>query len=81
MDRALFGANGGEGLEEIGGSALSECRSLHEISIPPAVKVIKYKTFYHWLQLAMVNLGEGLEVIWKKAFGRCISIQWSSPPL
>jgi hypothetical protein len=35
-----------EGLEEIGDEAFEECASLHEIVIPPAIRMIKSATFY-----------------------------------
>ncbi len=46
--------NLGEGLEEIGASAFQECILLDEISIPPAVKVIKKRAFWSCSQLAIV---------------------------
>jgi hypothetical protein len=53
----LTTVNLGEGLEEIGRYAFNGCKSLHEISTPPGVKVIKEKTYTSCTQLTIVNLG------------------------
>jgi hypothetical protein len=51
MDRAFCGCthqttvNLGDGLVEIGRAAFGESTSLHEITIPPAFKAIKYSAF------------------------------------
>lgn len=67
--------NLGEGLRGIGRKAFKRCTSLHEISIHPAVKVIKGRAFYRCSQLSAVNLGKGLREIGKKVFGRCRSLR------
>jgi hypothetical protein len=63
----------GEGLEEIGMGEFSECTSLHEILIPPAVKEIRGETFAGCSQLTVVTFGKGLEEI-ADAFPECSSL-------
>ncbi len=52
----------GDGLEEIEKGAFFACKSLREITIPPAIKAIKDCAFMSCHQLTIVNLGEGLKV-------------------
>ena len=68
--------NGGEGLEEIGMGAFSECTSLNEILIPPAAKLINDKEFLNCSQLTRtLNGGEGLKEIEEGAlYSECISL-------
>ena len=51
----------GEGLEENEMQAFSECASLHEISIPHAVKSIKDRAVACCSKMTTFNLGDGLE--------------------
>jgi hypothetical protein len=46
----------------------ASCRLLHEIVIPPAIRVIKESAFKYCLELTIVILGEGLEEIGMIAF-------------
>jgi hypothetical protein len=65
----------GEGLEEIGEREFFQCTLLHEISMPPAVKVIKDGAFYRCSQLTTAFLGEGLEEVRVAASAECTSLQ------
>ena len=65
----------GDGLEEIGMEAFDGCRSLHDIVIPNAVRVIKRWAFFRCSGLTSVTLGNGLEEIGAGAFHGCTSLE------
>jgi hypothetical protein len=50
----------GEGLKEIGEEEFSECTSLHDVVISPAVHVIRNRAFSNCMQLRTVVLCEVL---------------------
>jgi hypothetical protein len=58
----------GDGLKEIGELAFFECTSIHDITIPPAVKLIEVGAFAPCSQLVTVVLWGGLEEIGAQAF-------------
>ena len=59
------------GWRRSGGGAVYECISLHEILIPPVVKVIKDFAFVRCYQLTSVIVGEDLKEIGTGAFCGC----------
>ncbi len=48
-----------------------ECTTLHEITLPPSVKVIKGDAFCRCSQLTIFILGQGLEEIEDGEFSKC----------
>jgi hypothetical protein len=62
-------------VEEIGEAAFFRCTLLREITIPPAVKVIRKWAFGWCSGLTTVVLGEGLEEIGAFAFRGCASLR------
>ncbi len=61
-------------VEEIGEEAFLRCTLLREITIPPAVKVIRKWAFGWCSGMTTVVLGEGLEEIGAFAFRGCASL-------
>ena len=57
-----------------------ECESPCEITIPPAVKVIKDEAFMYCSELTTVILHAGLEEIGVNAFGQCTYLPEISIP-
>ena len=65
-----------DGLEEIGEFIFVRCKSLHEIVIPSAVKIIKkLGAFTSCSGLTTVTLGEGLEEIEVRVFENCLLLE------
>ncbi len=58
----------GDGLKKIGELAFFECTSIHDITIPPAVKLIEVGAFARCSQTVTVVLWGGLEEIGAQAF-------------
>ena len=64
----------GKGVKRIAKDAFSQCELLHNIIIPPAIKIIKDFTFYRCVQLTTVIFedtvifGDGLMEIGHGAF-------------
>ncbi len=67
--------NGGNGLEEISEQAFSGCTLLHEITIPPAIRVVKEHIVSYVHAVNIVTLGKGLEEIGMGAFLECTSLR------
>ena len=69
-----------EGLESIGKSAFSGCKSLQSITLPSTMVEIGNNAFRNCNELKEVVLNEGLEKIGEVAFSDCISLEIISFP-
>jgi hypothetical protein len=63
-----------EGLQTIGVSAFSDCKSSPRISIPSTITDISYKAFSFCSNLTEVELCEGIQTIGEHAFTFCKSL-------